>query len=330
MRWIGFVLFAAVLCAQNEEGPPRLKRGIPKAGDPTRKGEARPEAVPIPLPPGREIVTDSEGRVVKEESTAAAPEPEDPIDKARVVAFDFAEQLPNFICQQLTLRYSGEGLRNIDWKLQDRIETDLMYSEGKESYGNFKRNGKLIKKGGPQDTGSWSTGEYGTIQLDVLASNTNAEFKFDRDSEVGGRPAKKYTYRVLKANSHWKVDFGGNVLYPAYHGSVWIDNETSRVLRVEMIGRQIPESYPMASVEMTVDYGMVKLGDKQFLLPTRAENLACGRASITCVRNEVKYMNYRRFTAESTISTTESTVTFDGEQPPPAAAPEKKKQKNPR
>lgn len=320
---LSLVLLAMTLCAQNEDAPPRLKRGIPKAGDATRRGEARPEAVPVPLPPGREIVTDSEGRVAPEVNTR--PEaPADPIDKARMVAFDFADQLPNFICQQLTLRYSGEGLRNIEWKLQDRIETDLMYSDGQESYSNYKRNGKLMKKGSPQDSGTWSTGEYGTIQLDVLASNTNAEFKYDRESEVGGRPARKYTYRVLKANSHWKVDSGGNVLYPAYHGSVWIDNETSRVLRVEMIGRQIPESFPMASVEMTVDYGMVKLGDKAFLLPTRAENLACGRASVTCVRNEVKYMNYRRFTAESTISTAESTVTFDAE-PAPAATPPKKK-----
>jgi hypothetical protein len=321
LKWLGLLLCAATLAAQSDDRPPRLKRGIPNPNDPSRRGEARPEATPIPLP--REVTVDADGRVLEQAPPPGIAQelPEDPIERARKVAFEFDRQLPNFICRQLTLRYSGEGLRNVDWKLQDRIETDLSYFEGKESYSNMKRNGKPIKKGGPQDSGSWSTGEFGAVQLDVLSSNTNAEFKYDRDSEVGGRPARKYTYRVLKANSHWRVDFQGNVIYPAYHGAIWIDKETDRVLRIEMIARQLPQDYPMAAVEMTVDYGLVRLGSQEHLLPVSAENLACGRASLTCVRNEVKFQNYRRFTAESTISTTDSTITFDEEAKPATAEP---------
>lgn len=343
-----FTIPVALLLGQEEGGPPRIKRGVPKSSD--QRGESRPESTPIPIP--REIVTDENGRVVETRGGTVATTtpattsgeatttstttkttteaPVDPIDKARVVAFDFAEKLPNFFCQQVTLRYSGEGRRNIEWKLQDRIELELMFVDGKESYRNIKRNGKTLKSGNPQDTGTWSSGEYATVSLDVLASNTAARFKPAGDSEVGGRPARKFSYVVDQPNSHWKIDFGnGPVLFPAYKGAVWIDKQTDRVLRVEMIARQIPESYPMDVVEMTVDYGMVKIGQAEYLLPTRAENLACGRLSVTCTRNEVTYKNYRKFTAESTISTTDSSVTFDGESKgpqlatPPPDAPKK-------
>lgn len=343
MRLLLLTLAAALMFAQ-EEGPPRIKRGIPNSTD--KRGEARPESTPIAIP--REIVTDENGRVVETRggttatttrtgeasTTTVTPSeaPENPIDKARVVAFDFAEKLPDFFCQQLTIRYSGEGRRNIEWKREDRIELELMYIDGKESYRNVKRNGKTLKGGNPQETGTWSTGEYATISLDVLASNTAARFKPLGDSEVGGRPARKFSYVVDQPNSHWKIDFGGGpVLYPAYKGAVWIDKQTDRVLRVEMIARQIPETYPFDVIEMTVDYGLVKIGQGEYLLPTRAENLACGRLSVMCTRNEVTYKNYRKFTAESTISTTDSSVTFDGDskQPqlatPPPDVPKKKK-----
>ena len=345
MRLVLLLFSAGLVFAQEETGPPRIKRGVPKGTDP--RGESRPESTPIPIP--REIVTDENGRVIETRggttatttpsapAAGTAPEatteretrgtlattdaPTDPIDKARVVAFDFAEKLPNFFCQQVTFRYSGEGRRNIEWKLQDRIELELMYIDGKESYRNIKRNGKALKSGNPQETGTWSSGEYASVSLDVLASNTAARFKPLGDSEVGGRPARKFSYVVDQPNSHWKIDFGnGPVLYPAYKGAVWIDKQTDRVLRVEMIARQIPESYPMDVVEMTVDYGMIKIGQTEYLLPTRAENLACGRLSVTCTRNEVTYKNYRKFTAESTISTTDSSVTFDGESKGPQLA----------
>ncbi|MCC6589461.1 MAG: hypothetical protein IT168_22365 [Bryobacterales bacterium] len=336
MRLLLLLLAAMLTFAQEDTGPPRIKRGVPKGTDP--RGESRPESTPIPIP--REIVTDENGRVIETRggttaTTTSASEAAnapatgttatvaaiDPIDKAREVAFNFSEQLPNFFCQQVTFRYSGEGRRNIEWKLQDRIELELMFIDGKESYRNVKRNGKVLKSGNPQETGTWSTGEYATISLDVLASNTAARFKPLGDSDVGGRPARKFSYVVDQPNSHWKIDFGsGPVLYPAYKGAVWIDKQTDRVLRVEMIARQIPESYPMDVVEMTVDYGMVKIGQGEYLLPTRAENLACGRLSVTCTRNEVTYKNYRKFTAESTMSTTDSSVTFDGESKGPQLA----------
>lgn len=294
---------------EEDPGPPKLKRGVPDLEN-RERGEQRPEA--RPLPPIREIITDADGRVVEMRGEGIQ---EPIIATARQLALDHAETLPNFIVDQHTARYTTTS-RPAKWKRRDRVSAEVLMVDGKESYGEFRRNGRRVSERRVKETGTWSMGEWAVIQLDVLSTATRAAFEFRQVSDVGGRPAKMFSYTVEKPNSHWKVDFEGEILYPAYGGSIWIDEETNRVLRVEMIGRDIPLTYPMKAVEMTVDYGMVDIAGEQFLMPLRGENLACKRWSFFCSRNEIEFRNYRKFTAESEVMTTDSTITFEGQEKP--------------
>jgi hypothetical protein len=90
---------------------------------------------------------------------------------------------------------------------------------------------------------------------------------------------------------------------------------------------RIPEDYPMDKIETAVDYEFVKIGQNQYLLPVKSDVLACQRGSTICTHNEINFRNYRRFTAESTISTTDSSITFDGEEKPQDAKSPAKNQK---
>jgi hypothetical protein len=103
---------------------------------------------------------------------------------------------------------------------------------------------------------------------------------------------------------------------PSYRGRIWLDPKTLLVRRIEMQAMQLPPTFPVDHAEMTLDYGPVRIGGKEYLLPTKTENLACFRGESTCTRNETEFRNYRKFSTESNISTTESSVTFDAEKPP--------------
>lgn len=291
---------------QEQEDPPRRREPPAQSKGSQSKGS---ETGP------REIVTDSDGRVLEERGrSAAAPSGDPVIDDARDVAFEFAGVLPDFLCEQWTWRYSADS-RPIRWKLRDRVEAEVLYLNGREDYRNVRVNGRPLRRGrSPEQSGSWSTGEFGTIQLDVMSHSTNAQFRYVEKSVVGRRAARKYAYTVEQATSHWKVSYGGYEIRPAYKGAVWIDEENQRVLRVEMQARQIPPDYPMHVVEMTVDYGMVRIAAQDYLLTVRAGNLACKRDSLSCIRNDTEFRNYRKFTADSNVSTTDSTVTFEGEE----------------
>ena len=103
--------------------------------------------------------------------------------------------------------------------------------------------------------------------------------------------------------SRWQVEAPSQLYFPAYRGTIWIDKETSRVLRIEQEGRGMPLLFPFDTVETATDYDFVRLAanEQQFLLPTGSEVLNCQRGTSLCARNKIEYRNYRKFGAESSI-----------------------------
>ncbi len=288
----------------------------PPTGAPAEAAPAKP-GEPAPAPPAP---TAREKAEALEEATRAR------IDEVREAVWAFTENLPNFTCEQHVKRNESED-RAKTWKLKDRVFVDVVYSNGVENYINAKHNGKPIKKGSPLDSGSWSTGEYGTIQKDVLAHNTDAKFRYEKDSTFGGRAVALFSYTVQRPNSHWKVTGDKETLMPAYRGQIWVDKENKRILRIEMQARQIPKEFQFDAVDMTVDYGTVKIGGKEYVMPVRAENLACQRYSLRCTKNETEFKNYKQFSAESTVSAAESTISFDAPEEKAAELDKKKPKK---
>jgi hypothetical protein len=106
---------------------------------------------------------------------------------------------------------------------------------------------------------------------------------------------------VEQAHSHWHVQSTSQSINPAYQGSVWIDPESARVLRIELQARALPHEFPLDTVESSVDYGQVYIGGQQFLLPIHAENLACERGTPNCSHSVIDFRNYHKFDANSTV-----------------------------
>lgn len=325
---------------EGDTGAPKLRRGKPAERRPV---DCEPASTPIPLPPEPR---DPDAPI----RTGPAPDPKsgdarnsDPdddratpiptlIDKARLKAQDYTASLPNFICEQLIRRMEAKTYKS-PFKLRDTVTVDVFF-DGKEDYRNAKRNGKPLKDYDDiRNTGSWSSGEYGSILNDLLSPVTNAEFVFKKKETIEGIETEQYDYVVLKANSHWTISFDNQSIKPSYKGRVWINPADHHLLRLEMQARALPNTFPVDHAEMTLDYGPVKIAGQSYTLPIKTANLSCFRYKEVCTQNETEFRNYRKFTTESTISTTETNITFDGDEkkpetPPPAAKtskPAKKK-----
>ncbi len=261
---------------------PRLKRGIPDRVASSRSNDdSAPPRIQAPPPP-----------------------PANPrqafIEKARVVAGTFLENLPNYVCQEITTRYGSET-RVPSWNVIDVLSADVVYEEGKESYRNLLMNGKPLKKP-PEESGAWSTGEFGTILAELFSPGSAAKFKYAQEDSIAHRPASVYDYSVERLRSSWKIQVPGQYIMPAYKGSVWLDKESAHALRIEMQAKEIPEEFPRISVETAVDYDYITLGTPdKYLLPIRAEVLSCDRGSNQCDRNVIEFRNYHKFTGESVI-----------------------------
>ena len=233
------------------------------------------------------------------------------IEKARGVVFDFIENLPNFVCDQVTRRYESHKIQT-NWKYKDRLEVELVFSGDKEDYRNVRHNGKPLKKGSPEDSGQWSTGEFGSLLGSLFHPETNAKFKFRSDSTASGMAAKVYDYSVPKAESRWEIRMG-YAIKPSYSGAVWIEPESGRVLRVEMGTKSLPSNYPVDKVETIVDYGWVTIGGAKYLMPLKSDNLACQSGTYDCTKNEIEFKNYRKFAVESNVLAVDSDISFPEE-----------------
>jgi hypothetical protein len=220
--------------------------------------------------------------------------------EARSAAESFTADLPNFLVKQVTTRYTSNSIPP-GWRQLDVVTADLVCVDGKEDYRNIAVNGRPTDR--PiESTGSWSTGEWIVTLQDILSPATDAGFNKRRMERVGGRPAFVFDFAVSEENSHWiLVSQIGRQYHVAYKGSIWIDKDTLRVLRIEQKTTTLPRGCPYEKALSTVEYGFVNIQGKNSLLPVSSENEACMSAGGSCVRNVISFQNYRKFTAESDI-----------------------------
>src|ERR1019366_3847789 len=286
---------------QSDSDRPQLRRSPPPADANPVVADARPSLhasdnngvtrLPSAPPTGPE----SGGRI----SSSA----DDFMDQVREAAFSFSETLPNYVVKQFTTRYGTVGVRGgkSSWKTLDTVTADVIEENGTEKYRNILVNGRTPLRD-PEKTGSWSRGEFSSLQLDVLSPVTNADFHGKRSTTIVNRAAFRYEFSVEQRNSHWHMEAEGQSYDPGYTGSIWIDKETFRVLRIELSAQSLPRSFPLDQVESAVDYDYVLIGDGKYLLPTHSEALSCAHAANNCTRNVIEFRDYRKFTADTSIT----------------------------
>jgi hypothetical protein len=266
-----------------------------------------PAPAPSPAPPPAPASAASAPTLkAVQPAAAASPVPshidDDVITKARDMAFSYSETLPNYVVKQVTNRYStiADTHKAYAWQALDVVTADLVYENGKERYTNTMVNGKPTEY--VERTGSWSEGEFANMLLAVFALPSHTEFTDQKSVTIRDRPAWRYEYSVAKENSSWTLHADGKDATPAYVGSVWIDQATHRVLRLEMAARGLAKDFSLDTAESSVDYGFVTIAGQEALLPVDADGLSCTRNSTECTRERTEYTNYRKFDASSSVT----------------------------
>jgi len=283
----------------DDPGRPQVRRGKPAPRVSASNTEPEPAPGPGPAARAPEATSDPIQTYI--------PVEEDPIIvKARAAAAEYAGSLPNFFCRQLTTRYDSERPKD-GWQAHDTITADLAYENGRESYTNVKVGNKAAKS--MEDVGgNWSTGEFASMLDEIFDPGAATTFRKSGQDTINGRSAATFKFEIARERSSWRVSIGGQLYYPAMRGTIWIDRDSSRVLRLEKESRNMPLLFPLVKVEVAVDYDFVRLAATQpFLLPTASEVLSCETGSSRCTRSRIEFRNYRKFGAESGI-------TFDEKQ----------------
>jgi hypothetical protein len=235
--------------------------------------------------------------------TGGSPSSDDVvIGKAREAADQYSGSLPNFFCQQITTRYQSDHPKT-GWDALDIVTADVAMEDGHETYKNIKVGNTAVNKGMEDIEGTRSTGEFSSILIDLMSPWTAASFRRTGSDTIHGHSTWVYHFDVNREHSHWRIEAASQLYYPAFSGSIWIDKQTSRVLRIEQQAKNMPVLFPFDTTESATDYDYVRLATPEtFLLPVDAEVLSCVRGTNMCARNRIEFRNYRKFGAESSVT----------------------------
>ncbi|HEX4946834.1 MAG TPA: hypothetical protein VFZ34_09230 [Blastocatellia bacterium] len=262
---------------------------------------ARPKLkLPPATPPPAQPVAEPTQR--KEEEESKEPTAEDLaklplIEQARYHALKFLDELPNFIVTQHVTR-SVQTPEQKDWQQRDKLEIELSYRvKDGEKFKLIKMNDRPTSMSYESLGGATSTGEFGSMLAALFSPQSQATFKEVRKENFKGRPTVLFEYAVKKANSSNTITdkTSGRSVTTAYAGTIWVDVETARVLRIEQSSEDIQRGFPITLAESAVEYEWVKIGDQKYLLPLFAEVLMGSDINRTYSRNVIELKNYKVF-----------------------------------
>lgn len=245
----------------------------------------------------------------------ATPAPPGSVEQKKILAdatayaFNHERNLPNFLCIQTTRRFQDYGGRE-EWRPIDIIVERLAYVEHREDYKVIEINGIPSSIGHNQLGGASSSGEFGSVMKGIFAPETATDFTWQTWFTLRGRKMHVYAYHVAadKSNYHVMVPELSKDLVAAYHGLIFIDDRKHYIHRITLHADGIPPVYPIQDVSLMLDYDYTRIGDGDYLLPLTFELRS--REGNVWIKNDVDYDDYRKFTADSSVS-------FSAPDPPP-------------
>ncbi len=224
------------------------------------------------------------------------------LEAVRAKAMDYTEQLPNFICTQITQRFARFFPGG--WREYENYVAELSYYDQKEHY-KILTIGNQIKSDASLESlsGTWSTGEFGSSLRALFDPKTKASFRLEGVDQTNGRETVRVGYQVPKETSGRSISYRNErTVVTAYRGRCWVDPESFQVVRLEDKALSIPEGFPITRAEGSVDYDLAEIAGGKYWLPIRAEVMLVEGGAKLHMRNLIEFKRYRKFEAEVKIS----------------------------
>ena len=246
---------------------------------------------------------------------ASAQPPPEPTEQQHVLntlagfAHDYIQRLPDFTCRRVTQHFRKKT-GTAEWRPQVKVAQELSYYGHEEHYEIVEINDVPKKKVPLAVTTEGfvaTNGNFAWILSQLFEPSSRTAFQWKNWETLRDTQAYVFSYRVLKENSvaqsdrcvSWVLFQNCKAIRYGYHGLLYVDKHSLRIMRITLEPEDLPESHSPGSE--TVDYERVSVAGGDYLLPV-ADTYETHTGK-TLYRNESVYRDYRKFTAESSLST---------------------------
>ena len=205
---------------------------------------------------------------------------------------------PNYTCTE-TIERSRQEVGNRS-RITDTLRLEVALVDGKELFawpGSKQFEDRELSD--LVTTGMFGNGNF-AIYARILFLSDVAVFVDRGETQLGERPARRYDFRVSRLTSGHRLRVNGLEAVVGFHGSFYADPVTLDLRRVEVVAEDIPAELGVSASETTVDYGRLRIGDEEFLLPVESQIMMTMPNVVN--RNWIRFASCRRFAGESTLS----------------------------
>jgi hypothetical protein len=218
-------------------------------------------------------------------------------------ALNYSQNLPNYICTQVTERNIDPTGSGDHWELIDKVQEQLTYFEHHENYKVVMVNGNMVNNVSHEQLGgARSSGEFGTMLAEIFDSRTRTEFKWERWGKLDGRIMSVFAYHVPRPRSNYRIyhDRSARQIVAGYHGLVYADRDSKMVMRITLECEAIPADFPVQDLKLDLWYDVTRIADHEFVLPLRYD--LTSRDENRLVRNRAEFRLYRKFESDTSIT----------------------------
>jgi len=240
------------------------------------------------------------------------------VAEVRDYAIHYTSSLPDFICLEKISRYT-QGDRDSTPRLNDVLTARLTFFNQKEEYKLLTQNGRPVSGVSYASmAGPFSVGDFGSMMRQLFDPASHATFDWKKWTMLRGRRTHVFSYRMPPGASNFTIEFSGeqseqkgNLQHAQVgrRGSVFVDDQFQTIVRIVQEAVNIPPSFPISHAEETLDYGFIKIGDREFFLPLTA--ILEMRSHDGLTRNVKEFQSYQKFSADAVMK-------FDSTGLPPA------------
>ena len=228
------------------------------------------------------------------------------LDHARTVNLERAKNLPDFIVDEIAVRYKSHPVNPPQWQKVDTIESEIAVKGD-----GFKRehtlvNGKAWTRPNLPDGVGWSV-RFGYELSALFDPKCHNDIQYSGTEERHAQPALVYQFKTSPDRC-----FGGftskngplsrlKATNAPRFGRFTIDGPAGNVIYFEQEASEFPRGFPVAHFKEIDTSDYVKIGESTYLLPVRTEfyNELAREDSWHIV---VEYKNHRHFESSTSVT----------------------------
>jgi hypothetical protein len=218
-------------------------------------------------------------------------------------AINYTNSLPNYICARVTERkFDPRG--GDSWRVADTVQEQLTFFDHEEKLKVISVSGRLITTTIEHNQlgGASSSGEFGTLLYEVFNADTDTDFSWDHWATLRGKRMYVFGYKVRTARSKYTIYHyeSRRKIVAGYRGLIYADTDSKQVMRLTLDCEDLPADYPIQQVSLVLDYKPQMISDREFILPYHSD--LHSREGQFMVWNETTFRNYRRYSADTSIT----------------------------